>query len=283
MFLNSLAVDGRAGLTEMFSKLAILERAGWTKQLVTEQILERDGLSVKLPVYAYFNARTVDWVVIGGIHGREPAGANAISEYCEQLLELGKTKSILILPLCNPWGYLEHNRYGPYKQSVGDSDHLLGRAELPACPEAGAITRFVTETLKINANAAVLDLHEDPVYEAPGYVLDRWGTYLYVSGNNWEASSIAARVIKRLTDCALPLIIDGVTRFDELITNGIVANTEDGSIDELLYKRGACPVITVENILHSEINPPLAIRIATYHEVLEAFFGRETNDQSVYF
>ena len=274
MFPNSLAVDGRAGLAELFSKLAVLESAGWTKQLVTEQILERDGRIVKLPIYAYYNALTVDWVVIGGIHGREPAGANAISEYSKQLLELGKTKSILILPLCNPWGYLEHNRYGPYQQSVGDSDHLLGRAELPACPEAGAITRFVTETIKINANAAVLDLHEDPVYEAPGYVLDRWGTYLYISGTNWESSPVATRVIQHLKNCALPLIIDGVTRFEETISNGIVPNTEDGSIDELLHKRGACPVITVENILHSETNPPLMIRIATYNEVLAAFLGR---------
>ncbi|MFA6074308.1 MAG: hypothetical protein WCV63_01640 [Negativicutes bacterium] len=273
MFPESLAVDGRINLDELYSRLDILETFGWTKQLVTEQTLERNNDTVKLPVYAYSNAQAVDWVVIGGIHGREPAGTNAISEYVRQLVELGKTREILVLPLCNPWGYLEHNRYGPYSQSVGDSDHLLGRADTPACPEAGAITNFVTEMIKINANAAVLDLHEDPVYEAEGYVLDRWGTYLYISGCSWQASPIAKRVIEYLKTSMLPLIIDGVTRFDETIADGIVPNTEDGSIDELLYKRGACPVITVENILHSETNPPLTTRTATYRGVLEAFFG----------
>lgn len=273
MFPESLSIDGRTSLGELFAQLAILEAAGWKKQMIAEQRLERDGAAVKLPIYAYSNAAAVDWVVIGGIHGREPAGADAIGAYAERLVELGRTKKILILPLCNPWGYLEHNRYGPYNQSVGDSDHLLGRAEMAACPEAGAITGFVTKNIKINPGAAVLDLHEDPVYEAEGYVLDRWGTYLYISGLNWESSPPAKRVIEYLRDCSLPLIIDGVTRFDETIVDGIVPNTEDGSIDELLYKRGACPVITVENILHADTNPPLTVRVATYRGVLDAFFG----------
>ena len=273
MYPESLSVDGRTSLDELYSRFAILEQSGWRKQLVTEQQLQRSEASYQLPIYAYSNSEVVDWVVIGGIHGREPAGANAIGEYVERLLELAKTKKILLLPLCNPWGYLEHNRYGPGGQSVGDSDHLLGRAETAACPEAGAITLFVTELVKINSNAAVLDLHEDPVYEATGYVLDRWGTYLYISGNDWQSSPIAGRVIDYLKSCELPLIIDGVTRFDETISNGIVPNTEDGSIDELLYKNGGCPVITVENILHSETNPPLTARVATYCGVLDAFFG----------
>jgi hypothetical protein len=72
----------------------------------------------------------------------------------------------------------------------------------------------------------------------------------------------------------LPLIRDGTTRFGERLTHGIIVNTEDGSIDELLYKlRACCPVITTENILHAVNLPPLPERVATYLSVLDAFFG----------
>ena len=58
------------------------------------------------------------------------------------------------------------------------------------------------------------------------------------------------------------------------VVGGVVANTEDGSIDELLWKkRGCSPVITAELILRSETTPPLSERVSTYLKVLDAFFG----------
>jgi len=120
----------------------------------------------------------------------------------------------------------------------------------------------------------VLDLHEDPIYEVPDYHLKGWGSYLYISGENCLDHPIAKRVVSCLKSSALPLIKDGTTRFGERLTDGIIVNTEDGSIDELLYKlRGCSPVITVENILHAEDAPPLPERVATYLKVLDAFFG----------
>jgi hypothetical protein len=85
---------------------------------------------------------------------------------------------------------------------------------------------------------------------------------------------IANRVVRCLESCSLPLIREGTTRFGERLIGGIIVNTEDGSIDELLYKlRACCPVITAETILHAENMPPLTARVATYLKVLDAFFG----------
>jgi hypothetical protein len=174
----------------------------------------------------------------------------------------------------NPWGYSRHVRYGPSGQSVSDSDHLLGRAQAPACAEAAAITTFVLEGVDIQRGAAVLDLHEDPVYEAPDYHLEGLGSYLYVAGDGGLEHAVARRVYRCLEAGSLPLIKEGVTRFGERLVDGVIVDTEDGSIDELLARKRACsPVITAEIVLRSETTPPLSERVATYLTVLDAFFG----------
>jgi hypothetical protein len=244
---------------------------GWRGVEIAAQDTDRGE---SLPIYAYFNSTSVDRVLIGGIHGREPAGPIALARYADRLRQLGESQNILLLPLLNPWGYSRHVRYGPSGQSVSDSDHLLGRSQAPACPEATAITTFVLEAVHINPGAAVLDLHEDPVYEATDYHLEGSGTYLYVSGDGGLEHPVAQRVYRCLEGSSLPLIREGVTRFGERLVDGVIVNTEDGSIDELLAKKRACsPVITAETILHSETTPLLSERVSTYLKVLDAFFG----------
>jgi hypothetical protein len=263
--------DGRPAIAEIYRSCDELLAAGWQKVEITAQAAAEGE---RLPIYAYFNSVHVDYVLIGGIHGREPAGAIANSHYAGKLQQLGRERKILLLPLLNPWGYFHHIRYGPNGQSVSDSDHCLGRLPAAASPEAAAITAFVLNTMTINPGAAVLDLHEDPVYEAPDYHLEGWGSYLYISGENCLSHPIAKRVVGCLKSSSLPLIQEGTTRFGERLVEGIIVNTEDGSIDELLYKlRACCPVITAENILHAADSPPLAERVATYLKVLDAFFG----------
>lgn len=263
--------DGRPAIAEIHQNCDELLAAGWQRAEITAQVTAEGE---RLPIYAYFNSGRVDYILIGGIHGREPAGAIANSRYAGKLKQLGSDRKILLLPLLNPWGYFQHIRYGPNGQSVSDSDHCLGRLPVAASPEAAAITAFVLNTMIINPGAAVLDLHEDPVYEAPDYHLEGWGSYLYISGENCLSHPIANRVVRCLGSCSLPLIREGTTRFGERLIDGIIVNTEDGSIDELLYKlRACCPVITAETILHAENMPPLTERVATYLKVLDAFFG----------
>jgi len=263
--------DGRPAIADIHGRCDVLSASGWRRVEIAAQVTDRGGL---LPIQAYFNSASVDRVLIGGIHGREPAGAIALASYADRLGQLGERHGILLLPLLNPWGYSRHVRYGPSGQSVSDSDHLLGRSQAPACPEAAAITTFVLEHVDIKPGAAVLDLHEDPVYEAPDYRLEGSGAYLYVAGDGGLAHPVARRVYRCLEAGSLPLIKEGVTRFGERLVDGVIVDTEDGSIDELLAKRRMCsPVITTEIILRSETTPPLSERVSTYLRVLDAFFG----------
>ncbi len=269
--LSPSAGDERPPLSQIYSAFESLLRAGWRAIEVATQPAPSGGA---LPIRAYVNAEPVGAVLIGGIHGREPAGALALARYVPRLVERGHKLGLLVMPLLNPWGYLHHIRYGPSGASVSDSDHLLGRAPEPACPEAAAITNFVMDGVRIRPGAAVLDLHEDPVYEAPDYQFEGSGSYIYVTG----ADALAHPASRRVRDCLersrLPLVLEGVTRFGERLSDGIIVDTADGSIDELLARRVGCsPVITVENLLHAPDSPPLPQRVEVYLDVLEAFFG----------
>jgi hypothetical protein len=263
--------DGRPPIADIHTRCDALLGSGWRRVEIAAQVTERGE---SLPIHAYFSSTSVDRVLIGGIHGREPAGAIALARYAGRLRDRARDEDILLLPLLNPWGYSRHLRYGPSGQSVSDSDHLLGRTPAPACPEAAAITAFVLDGVRVNPGSAVLDLHEDPVYEAPDYHLEGRGSYLYVSGDGGLTHPVARRVYGCLESSSLPLIKDGVTRFGERLVDGVVVDTADGSIDELLArKRACCPVITTEIILHHETTPPLSERVLTYLDVLDAFFG----------
>src|SRR3989338_2254102 len=49
--------------------------------------------------------------LIAGIHGEEPAGPNALILSMDKIIELGKTRSIVLFPLGNPHGYHKNFRY----------------------------------------------------------------------------------------------------------------------------------------------------------------------------
>lgn len=269
--MNAARDDGRPSTEELLEAFGRLERAGWEKRLIASQL---DDGGERLPIYAYESGRPAERVVIGGIHGREPAGANAIARFVDRLVELGRKRPILLLPLLNPWGYRHDSRYGPTGASVSDSDYWLGRSDRPACAEAEAIVTWLLERASVAPGAAVLDLHEDPVFEEPGYRLDGRGSYLYLTGTGAADTAAARRVTGYLRACRLPLILAGTTRFGETLHDGVIVDTEDGSIDELLAKELGCsPVITTELILRSRTDPPLDERVGVYLGALEAFFG----------
>ena len=266
-----ITADSRLPLVEIFCAFEELVIAGWQMCEVASQPAKAGG---SLPIRAYFNADEVDAVLVGGIHGREPAGAMALARYVPRLEQLGRTRPLLVMPLLNPWGYVERERYGPSGQSVSDSEHVLGRTAAPACPEAGAITAFVMRGIRVRPGSAVLDLHEDPVYESPGYQFEGVGSYLYFIGAGASDHEVSHRVAACLRRSSLPLIASGLTRFGEAIVDGAVVDSADGSIDELFARRLGCtPVITVENLLREAEAPPLAERVRVYLDVLDAFFG----------
>jgi hypothetical protein len=270
-YASPAVADGRPPVADVHRSCDVLLASGWRRVEIAAQATG-DGES--LPILAWLNSASVDHVLIGGIHGREPAGAVALGGYADRLRKLGSTRCILLMPLLNPWGYVRHVRYGPSGRSVSDSDHCLGRAPEPACPEAAAITSFVLDAVRVSPGAHVLDLHEDPVYEDPAYHLEGHGSYLYLSGEGAFEHPVAGRVRRCLETGPFPLIREGVTRFGERLVDGVVLDTEDGSIDELLARRRACsPVITTEIALRDAATPPLAERVSVYRAVLDAFFG----------
>lgn len=269
-------VDTRPPLAALLSSFDALSAAGWrVRDIASQPAPEPAG--APLPIRVYCNADEVDAVLVGGIHGREPAGPVALARGVASLIEHGRRHRLLVMPLLNPWGYLQRERYGPSGRSVSDSDHLLGRAPEPACPEAGDITAFVMNGIRIRPGAAVLDLHEDPVYEAPDYRYEGFGSYLYFIGEGALEHPASRRVRECLRDSPLPLVRDGTTRFGEAVVDGAIVDSADGSIDELFARRLGCtPVITVENLLHGPETPPLAQRVEVYLRVLEAFLGQDS-------
>jgi hypothetical protein len=270
---HTLALDGRLALRDIFAAWKECVPTTWTTKLVTEQTLALpNGEQVQVPVYAYYNAPDVDMVLIGGIHGREPAGAVALTKEIEYIVEQGKTRKVLVMPLLNPWGYYNHIRYGPSGNSVTDCEFALGRAAAPTSKEAHDIVHFLTHDIKINPHAGVLDLHEDPGYEAGGVPHLATGTYLYIMGIDARKDPIVKRVKAYLQGCPLPLMQDGITRFHELIKDGIIENSLDGSIDEFFSVLGASPVLTLETLLLEESSPPLGARVEVYQELIHSFF-----------
>ncbi|MCV2369647.1 M14 family metallopeptidase [Roseateles oligotrophus] len=269
--MRPLAKDGRPTVAELLAAYERLVEAGWTRHQIAEQALDSGA---PLPIHAYASGAKAKTVLIAGIHGREPAGAIALAEHVDRLIAHASTRPILLLPLLNPWGYQQHQRYGPAGQSVSDSEHWLGRSEAAICPEAKAITAWLMERADLAPAAAVLDLHEDPVYEAPDYRFEAQGSYFYVAGPGAATHPITQRVAAYLQRCPLPLVMQGETRFGESLDGGMIVDSADGSIDELLArKRGCTPVITTELLLNAESNPLLSTRVAVYLGLLEAFFG----------
>ncbi|MBP7569713.1 MAG: succinylglutamate desuccinylase/aspartoacylase family protein [Acidobacteria bacterium] len=264
-------IDTRPALGELMAAFDALAGGGWQVRTIASQVAPDGGL---LPIRAYFNADEVNLVLVAGIHGREPAGPVALARLVPSLIANGLNRRLLVMPLLNPWGYVQCERYGPSGKSVSDSDHLLGRAAAPACPEAAGITGFVMNGIRIPPGAAVLDLHEDPVYEAPDYHYEGFGSYLYFIGDGAPSRASSRRVVECLRGSSLPLVRDGLTRFGEAVVDGAIVDSEDGSIDELFARRLGCtPVITVENLLHGPESPPLAQRVEVYVRVVEAFLN----------
>ena len=232
--------DGRPDIRDLYTAFAGLADRGWIIDVIVHS--QPDGVATALPVIALRSpARGSATWVISGIHGEEPAGPAAIAASIEAIAEFGAQHPMVVLPLTNPHGYARNWRYlnSPVwssdiaSQSVGDSSHLLpdpadpgiARAAAASSPEADAITAYI-RTMQTEYPALVsIDLHEDNLLER-GYV--------YSQGTAGAADPMATAAVRVLLNQGIPLQLEGSTRFDETIVDGIIGPVADSSIDELM-------------------------------------------------
>ena len=232
--------DGRVPVEELYGAYTTLLDQGWQLDIILQS--QPDGTDYALPIIALRSPRIGPAVwILSGIHGEEPAGPQAISATIDSIAELGKRWGVVLLPLNNPHGYVRNWRYlntAVYSaevdgHSVGDSSHLLAdadnagraRAASASSPEADAITSYILAQAAAYPPVLSIDLHEDNLINA-GYV--------YSQGVLGASDPMAASAVRILQDNDIPIKVDGVTRFDEPIINGIIGPVTDSTIDELM-------------------------------------------------
>ena len=167
--------------------------------------------------------------ILAGIHGEEPAGPNAVADSLASIAELAATGvPVVVIPLCNPKAYRNNWRYpntperdwrkGGY--SVGDAEYLLPDLETGAKPRAAkapgpetlALTEFALRLSESYPPLLVLDLHEDELSTAGGYI--------YSQGKQAADNPVGAEIIRLLQAAGIPLRLSGRTRFGEPIVGG---------------------------------------------------------------
>ena len=255
------AADGSAGyvadgrgtyeqLTQRYRSLA--QEHGWVEETIYAY---PDEPALAIRAWRTGKGGEALWI-IAGIHGEEPAGPNAIANNLDTLVRLAEEGvPIVLIPLSNPKAYRNNWRYpntperdwrkGGY--SVGDAEYLLPdleqgtrpRAAGPSGPETQALTQYVLALAAAYPPRLVLDLHEDELSTAGGYI--------YSQGTRPDDNPVGTEVIRLLETTGIPIRLDGRTRFGEPIVNGVISRDDgggpirDGSIDELL----ASPVVFV--------------------------------------
>lgn len=296
--------DNRKPLQYLYESYFNLKNRGWILEdiFVQKDRIRNDEFFLPIISLRTKNKGKALWI-ISGIHGEEPAGPNAISKNIKFINKLKKKIPIVIFPLCNPKGYRRNWRYPERKvasrnhklnKSVGSSVHLLPQSKnskkpvrkIPDTKEAGAITEKVIKLLKYYPPLLTIDLHEDESRTRP---------YIYSQGKFGRYDPIAKEIIKILLRNKMPLKLEGRTRFNQSIKEGIVDEVSDGSIDELLAKEriivnnrilkkpSAKTVIVVETTVH---NIPLKKRVKVHSKIIKSipkFWNMAKKDYKQYF
>lgn len=246
--------DDRTPIASLYRSFDRLVELGWSRDLIFRQGIkgehgEPTGDSLPaIGLQSEMGGRAL-WV-IGGIHGEEPAGPGAIAKnihILEHLRAMGIP--VVVLPLCNPTGYLDDKRYVDARRipgnSVGDSEHLLldlkdstkTRLQHPTSPEANSLTAYALSLLDRYPPFLTVNLHEDeyvPGVDGSRHAKKSALPYIYSQGKLGHRDPVALKVIDILRQHDIRLRDYGKTRFGQKIRRGIVEDPHDGSLDELL-------------------------------------------------
>lgn len=259
-------LEGRLSLETLYQKYFKLIDYGFTPQVAYHE----EGV----PVWCFKSKPQgrATWI-IGGIHGEEPAGPNAIAEAIPTIGEVGKSKPVVVYPMCNPvayqidWRYFDEPRNKDIGHSVADAIHYLKKGKKPTSKYAEELTAHVLRTTKRYPPNLVLDLHEDEDITAP---------YFYFYGSNLDIPKIAIEIAERN---GLVIQKSGETDRGEKIVDGVVLNSEDDSIDELLFARAIRksgtwvdgPTAKAVLVVETPVLSHLSTRIEVQKEIIRTF------------
>ena len=182
---DEYVADGRLPLTSIMARFDTLTTEhGWHADTIFAYP-DQPGLAIK--AWRTTQQGPALWL-LAGVHGEEPAGPNAIARQLPVLAQLAaQGVPMVVIPLANPRAYRHHWRYpntperdwktgGGY--SVGDAEYLLpdlgagtqARAAQAPGPETLALTRHVLQLAQQYPPRLVIDLHEDELSTAGGYI-----------------------------------------------------------------------------------------------------------------
>jgi len=223
----------KLSIPELYLAFSNSEKFGWKISKICDSTSETGTFS--LPIIALYNYKQGPAIwIIAGIHGEEPSGPTMLAHNIEYITKNLKDIPTLIIPLCNPNGYLLNQRYLYYTESktagigVGDPDHvLLNEANEPhkksaTCYEASKLIDYLLIENQRRPPLLVLDLHEDT---------DISKGYIYSQGVDGQQDTYAKAILKSM-EKFVGIAKRGHTRFNENIKDGIIGPVKDISIDE---------------------------------------------------
>lgn len=220
--------DGRKSINELYNSFFELEKKGWISEEIYSPEIFWQGKKVSLPVVSFRTPKKGKAVwILSGIHGEEPAGPNAISDGINYIQKLGKKIPVVLIPLCNPLGYLRNWRY--LNQEKWSAEIGCGSIEnsesSPSIFESDVFMNYLLRLMKDYPPIMSFDFHEDELIPE-GYV--------YSQGKMGEKDAVAKNVVGILSDSGIKIKKNGETRFGEKIHNGLIGNVNDGSVDEFI-------------------------------------------------
>lgn len=232
-------------LEKIYKAFLSLPESNWNRGVIyAETIKLKSGQKIDAPIISFSTKKTgkAFWI-LGGIHGEEPAGPNALAKNVKIINDLAeKGIPTVFIPLCNPTGYWRNWRYlnrrralrGRGNNSVGDSEHLLlsikkgdrPRKNKPSSPQTDALTREVLNLSKTHPPLITINFHEDESVKEDHYI--------YSQGKDGFKDPVVKEIVGLLRKNDLQLMKHGRKWFgDNINKDGIISGVHDGSIDEL--------------------------------------------------
>lgn len=285
--IKTYSQDERKSIKELYDSFHRLDSEFWTYKTILQQKFMMKKRQRSAPILAFRTKKKGPalWI-ISGIHGEEPAGPNAITDNIGFLNDLAQKIPIVLLPLCNPAGYIRNWRYPNRKkrardlhelpESIETSEYFLPseknpkkpRVQNPTSKEAEEFTLEILKLTKRYRPKLVLDFHEDESVSS---------FYIYSHGKLGSKDPIAREIVKKLVREGFNIQMWGETRFGEKIVEGIVSDARDSSIDDLLAAKKVIIDKKIQNGPHAKSvivvetttkNIPLKKRVDVHSEII---------------